>query len=217
MAESEYRFRPQATLKMSNDAVHVPDNIFEARNTLLCLRNSGDHVIAELILDAMDGRVVTLEEKQDAMSGGASDRKEIRNNAYALVFGDHKNNMLAVQLKSNDIVNFNSAAAFIKRNGYGIAEERSAVAHPDITIKAKPNYAGTIIAEVKAPDTTKNFSIDWEYSYDNGETWFHSNSTGVCDREISGLKLLSTVIVRARFIIGYDAPTDWMRSNEINI
>jgi hypothetical protein len=75
----------------------------------------------------------------------------------------------------------------------------------------------THIAEVKAPDTTKNFSIDWDYSYDNGETWNHLNSTAVCDREIKNLERFKEVIVRARFIIGYDDPTDWIVSNGLDL
>ena len=151
------------------------------------------------------------------MSGGASDKTEQRDTAYAKCFFDHQANMMLLQIKANTIADPVQAAALIKRNGYEIRKEYSTPVSPLIQIKNKEGFAGTILAVVKAPDGTKNFAIEWEYSYDNGETWIRSYATGVCDREIKNLILLKAVIVRARFIIGYDEPMDWMVSNSINI
>ena len=151
------------------------------------------------------------------MAGGASDKTEQRDTAYAKCFFDHQSNMMLLQIKANTIPDPVQAAALIKRNGYEIRKEYSTPLSPAIQIKNKAGFVGTILAMVKAPDTSKKYAIEWEFTYDNGETWNRSFPTGICEREIKNLKPLSAVMVRARIIIGTDEPADWMVSNSINV
>jgi len=213
----EQKNKPIATSQIPNEYVHIGDSLIEMDRTLTKLRNSGDNVVAVLVLDGQAANVVTLREKQDLVANGTPDETRDRNLAYDVCFTDHTGNMMLVQIKTNNITNYEEAAAFIIRNGFGVAKERSAQAVSDISIKQKPNFAQTIIAQVKALNTTKKYSIDWEYSYNNGETWFACNSTAVCTRDIKNLTPLKALIVRARYNVGTDDPTDWIVSNSINI
>jgi hypothetical protein len=217
MADQDYNSRPNAVLGIPNVPIGVPESIITINNTLEALKGSGDHIVADDVIETQQTHAATLLTKQEAMSGGTADRTEQRNKAYNVCFLDHKANMALVQLAADLLPVFNDAAALIKRNGYEVKKEMSAQVNPNISIRRKKNEETTIIAEVKAPDTTKQFSIDWEGSYDNGVTWFTLYSTAVCDREITDLERLKRIIVRARFKVGYDNPTDWMISNGLDM
>jgi hypothetical protein len=217
MSDQVYTSRPIAILGIPKFPSHVPDNIIIINNTLSALKGSGDHIVADDDIETQETHAATLLTKQEAMTGGASDRLEQRNKAWDVCFNDHQSDMLLLQVASNAIENFNDAAALIKRNGYEIKKEHAPLASPYIFIKRKKNEETTIIAEVKAPDTTKNYSIDWEGSYDNGLTWFTLYSTPVCDREITGLDRGKPIHIRARYKIGYENPTDWMVSNSLTL
>jgi hypothetical protein len=214
---SEKQYRPIAILGIPKKPAHVPDCINIINVCIEKMGNSGDNIVSPDDLDKQATHSNTLLERQKEMSGGGSDRTEQRNAAYGDCFTDHYSNMMLVQVAANGIADYNDAAALIKRNGFGLKKVIVAQCKQEIYIKRKPDHTGTILAEVKAPKTTKIFSIDWEYSYDDGTTWIPIHSTGVCDREISGLKLFTPIKVRARFIIGYDDPMNWMVSNSINL
>jgi len=216
MSDTDPTTRPIAVLGIDNKPIHVPDAIIEAKKALGKLRNSGDLVVPLLILDQQDIHAATLLAAQEAM-GTTDSATGIRNIAYGVVFLDHQSNMLSLQIRANQIVDLTAAANFIKNNGYALKKEHGVLSNPDISIKNKEDMAGTIHAEIKAPDTNKQFSIDWDYSYDNGVTWQHAYSTGVCDRDIPNLKSGASVMVRARINIGHDGPTDWMVSNTITV
>jgi hypothetical protein len=217
MEDSVYNSRPTAVLGIPSRPVHVPESIMVINSTLDAIKNSGDHLVDADVMLEQEAHSATLQKKQEDISVGGSTKVDLRNIAYDVCFADHKDNMLTVQKASNKIADFNEAAVFIKRNGYALKKELGSLLNESISIKRKENTVGVIIAEVKAPDTTRSFSIDWEYSYDNGTTWHHTNSTAICKREIGGLEELKKVIVRARFIIGEDDPTDWMISNSVNL
>jgi hypothetical protein len=217
MSESIYHSRPIAIQLIPKRPVHVPNNIILIDTTLAKLSGSGDNIIAVGVLLTQKANAANLMKMQEAMSGGAADRTEQRNIAYGVCFEDHKANMMLVQIAANLLPDLNDAAALIKRNGYEIKKEHAPLTSALISIKVKPNSAGTIIAEVKAPKTRKHYSIDWEYSYDNGLTWHHLHSTGICYRTISGLEQLRRITVRACYIIGDGNPTDWMVSNSVNL
>jgi hypothetical protein len=217
MADQDYNSRPNAVMGIPINPVHVPDSIIIINNTLSALKSSGDHIVADDVIETQQTHAATLLTKQEAMKGGAPDKTEQRNNAYDVCFKDHKANMLLVQMAADLLPNFNDAAALIKRNGYEVKKEMSAQANPNISIKRKEGEELTVIAEVKAPDATKNYSIDWEGSYDNGLNWFSLYSTPTCDREITNVERFKRIIIRARFKIGYDNPTDWMISNGLDM
>ncbi len=202
-----------AILGVSKEPVHVPEGIITMGNTLKAILTSGDDLIETTVITTQQGRVTTLGTNQGNMKNGPADKKEQRDMSYGLCFGDHQSNMAIIQIAANDLHDPIAAAALIIRNGYGIKSQPVAPANPNISIKNKKNVSGTITAKVKSPNTNKRFSIDWDYSTDNGVTWIHSNSTAVCQREISGINSGAHVIVRARFVISYDAPMDWMISN----
>ena len=151
------------------------------------------------------------------MSLGAPDRREVCNKSYGVCFIDQKTNVTKVQIAANKIDDYNQAVALIKRNGYGIKKVHAALLRPNIIIKRKENATGTIIAKVKAPDTERNYAIEWDYSYDKGLSWNHYHPTPVCKRTMSGLERYNSLTVRARFIFGDDPPLDWMISNTITI
>jgi hypothetical protein len=216
MADPVYNSRPLAIMAVTKEPVKVPEAIIIFRTTLDKLANSGDDIIDDATLTAQNASVDKLVEKQDAMTGGASDKTIIRNDAYGVCFTDYKDNMLSVQIKSNSL-DYNAAAALILRNGYEIKKEAVSPANLAISIKKKKGVDNTIIAEVKQPNVTTNYSIDWEYSYDGGQTWTHLNSTPVCSREISDLLTQKRIIVRARFTIGTNGPLDWMVSSPLNL
>jgi hypothetical protein len=213
----ELKRQPIAVLGIPKNPTHVPDSIITHKNVLELLGNSGDHLVDAAELTTQTEHLETLETKQAAMSGGGPDKTEQRNIAYSVVFNDHQTDMMKVQIKANSLPDPEQAAALIKRNGFQMAKSTTPALSPAIWIKNKPGFTGVILAYVKAPDTAQKFAIEWEYSYDNGETWIRIHATGVCDREISNLTQKNAVIVHARFIIGYDDPSDWMVSNSINI
>lgn len=217
MSEQVYTTQPIAILGIPKNPEHVAENIIIINTVLDKLGSSGDNLVDPAVLATQITHAETLLTKQEAMSGGADDRTEQRNIAYAVCFKDHKDDLDLVNTAARNKSDFNEAAALIKRNGYEIKKEYTTPANPDISIRHKEGSKTTIIAEVKAPDTTKNYSIDWEYSYDNGETWTHLNATAVCDREIKNLERFKEVIVRARFTIGYDDPADWIISNGLDM
>ena len=213
----DQKYKPIATSQIPKEYVHIGDGLIEMDRTLTKLGNSGDNVVTVTVLAEQTTNVETLRTLQNLVANGTPDDTLNRNLAYDVCFTDHTGDMMLVQIKANNITNYDEAAAFIIRNGFGVAKERSAQAVSDISIKQKPNFAQTVIAQVKALNTSKKYSIDWEYSYDNGLTWFRSNSTAVCTRDIKNLTPLKALIVRARYNVGTDDPTDWIVSNSINI
>ncbi len=213
----DIKYKPIAKSMISKEPSRVGDALITLDRTLAKLRNSGDHVVTELILDGQDTNVGTLRDLQNLVAHGTPDDTLNRNLAWEVCFNDHVGDMMQVQMKANNITNYEEAAAFIIRNGFDVAASSVRGASPDISIKQKPNFAQTIIAQVKALKITKKYAIDWEYSYDNGGTWFRSNSTAVCIRDIKNLTPLRAIIVRARYIVANDDPTDWIVSNSINI
>jgi hypothetical protein len=217
MAEPGYTYRPIAIIGIPATPVHVADNILIMYKTLEKLGASGDHLVTDLVLSDQNTHVDKLGDKQSAMSGAESDRKEKRDNAWTICFNDRFSNMSLVQVAANAIPDFNLAAALIKRNGYDIAKDHSRTVSPNVKIKAKKNFAGVIVVEVKKPKTNKAFAIEIEFSYDDGATWNRVHATAVCKRELKGLTTLKEVIVRARYVIGNDDPLDWMYSDSINI
>jgi hypothetical protein len=217
MSESAYRFRPIAVQVIPKKPVHVPDNIIIIDTVLDKLANSGDNLVSAGDLLKQKTHAATLRQKQEAMSMGAPDRREVRNKSYGVCFNDHRINVILVQLAANKIQDYNEAASLIKRNGYGIKKEHAPLSNPDIIIKRKENAKGTIIAKVKAPDTERKYAIEWDYSYDKGLTWNHYYPTPVCKRTMSGLVQHNYLTVRARFIFGDDPPLDWLISNTITI
>ncbi len=202
-----------AILGVPKEPVHVPEGSIIMGNTLKAIQTSGDGLIEATVITAQQGRITSLNTKQSNMKNGPADKKEQRDMQYGLCFGDHQSNMAIIQIAANNLHDPIAAAALIIRNGYDIKSQPVTPVNPDISIKNKKNVSGTITAKVKSPNTNKRFSIDWDYSTDNGVTWIHSHSTAVCQREISGINSGAHVIVRARFIISYDAPLDWMISN----
>jgi len=213
----EQKYKPIAKSMIPKEYVHIGDGLIALDRTIAKLGSSGDNVVAALVLEGQTTNVATLRDMQNLVAHGTPDDTRNRNLAYDVCFTDHIGDMMQVQMKANNITNFEEAAAFIIRNGFDISTPSVRGAAPDISIKQKPNFAQTIIAQVKALKTTKKYSIDWEYSYDNGETWFRSNSTAVCIRDIKNLTPLKALIVRARYNVGNDDPTDWIISNSINI
>jgi len=213
----EIKYRPVAKAKISKEVGHVGDGLIALDGTLVMLTDSGDHVVPALTLTDQEAHVATLREMQDLVAHGTPADTINRNLAWNICYTDHIGDMMLVQMRANSITNFEEAAAFIRRNGFDVAEPTVRGGVPDISIKLKPNFAQTIIAQVKALKTTKKHSIDWEYSYDNGLTWNKDHSTGICVRSIKNLKPINALIVRARYIVGDDDPMDWMISNSINI
>ena len=206
-----------AILGVSKEPVRVPAGSIIMGNTLKAILTSGDDLIETTVITAQQGRITALNTKQSNMKNGPADRKEQRDMQYGLCFGDHQSNMAIVQTAANNLHDPIAAAALIIRNGYDIKSQPVTPVNPDISIKNKKNVSGTITAKVIKPNTKKNYSIDWDYSTDNGVTWIHSHSTAVCKRDISGINSGAHVIVRARFIISTDAPLDWMVSNSVTV
>ena len=206
-----------AILGVPKEPIHVPGGIITMGNTLKAILTSGDDLIETTVITTQQGRVTSLNTKQSNMENGPADKKEQRDLQYGLCFGDHQSNMAIIQIAANNLHDPIAAAALIIRNGYDIKKQAVTPANPDISIKNKKNVSGTIIAKVKSPNTKKRFSIDWDYSTDNGVTWIHSHSTAMCQREISGINSGAHVMVRARFIISTDLPLDWMISNTVTV
>ena len=213
----DIKYKPIAKLMISKEPSRVGDALITLDTIIAKLGSSGDHVVTDLVLAGQTTNVETLRGMQNLVAYGTPDDTLNRNLAWEVCFNDHVGDMMQVQMKANSITNYEEAAAFIIRNGFDIGASKVRGASPDISIKQKPNFAQTIIAQVKALKITKKYAIDWEYSYDNGVTWFRSNSTAVCIRDIKNLTPLKAIIVRARYIVGNDDPTDWIISNSINI
>ena len=206
-----------AILGILKKPTRVAEGIITMGNTLKAILASGDDLIETTVITAQQGRVTTLSTKQGNMKNGPADKKEQRDLQYGLCFGDRQSNMAIIQTAANNLHDPIAAAALIIRNGYDIKKMPVTPANPDISIRNKKNVSGTIAAKVKRPNTKKRFSIDWDYSTDNGVTWIYSHSTAMCNREISGINSGAHVIVRARFIISNDAPLDWMISNTVTV
>jgi hypothetical protein len=217
MSDQVYNSRPIALMGIPKNPSRVPDNIIIINTTLEALKGSGDHIVADDVVETQQTHAATLLTKQEAMKGGPADKTEQRNMAYEICFKDRQSDLLSVQQAADALPDFNAAAALIKRNGFEVKKEHAPLLSNDISIKRKKDAETTIIAEVKAPKTRKRFAIEWDYSYDNGLTWNHLYPTAVCSREITGLESLKKVIIRARFIIGDNAPMDWMISNSIDL
>jgi len=216
MAEPVYTSRPQAILAISQEPSHVPEAIIILININTKLGTSGDHIIPDTDLGTQKVNIETLKTKQAAMKGGPSGKTEVRNKAYADCFKDHKSDMMKVQMVADQIDDFNDAAALIKRNGYDIKKQHSPLLSPEIFIRVKKGAEKTIIAEVKAPKTKKRFAVDWWISYE-GDNYQPAYPTAICKREFPGIPPKSTVTVKARYVIGNAAPSDWIYSNSVNL
>ncbi len=200
---------------VSKRPVHVADNITIFSTTLDKLESSGDNLVKPADMIIYRGNVTTLSTCQDDMRGGADDKKPKRDKAYSVCFGDNRTNMLKVEGALIGIPNPMDKEALILRNGYGVGKEHGPISNPDISIKNKKNQPGTVVAKIKSPSKTKSYSVDWQSSTDNGETWTPHNSTPVCKRELKNMPLASQLIVRARITIGSNDPEGWKVSSTL--
>jgi hypothetical protein len=217
IAEPDHTYRPIAIMGIPPTPVHVPYNILIMYKTFEKLGGSGDHLVADLVLTAQNEHVDKLGDRHSAMTGGESDRKEQRDNAWTTCYNDRFSNMSKVQVAANAIPDFTLAAALIKRNGYDVANVSSHTVSANVKCKPKKNFAGVIIVNVKKPDTHKAFTIELEYSIDGGDNWIRVFAAAICTREIKDIKSPASVLVRARYIIGSNDPLDWMYSKSISV
>ena len=206
-----------ATLEMTDNLAHIPKKIITFGTTLTMLGNSGDNLVASSVLSIQTENLNDLRLKQHAMKGGAEDRTQNRNAAFWKSYNDRKANMHLVQRAADDLHNPIAAEALIIRNGYGVKKHIGAKVINEISIKNKKNVSGTIIATTKSLNIRKKYSIDWQYSLDNGTTWISWHSTAVCQATITNQPSGSKIMVRRRFIIGFGTPEDWAVSNTITV
>jgi len=206
-----------AIMGFSNRPIHVPDRIITFRGTLDALDSSGNNLILPATLLAQRGHITDLENAQDAMKGGPLGQTSVRNICFSVCYADRFANKGVAQKAADALHDPVLAEALLKRNGFDVKKQAETPAQAPVSIENKEGEAGSLTAKIKKTEKKKKFAIDWEYSYDNGDTWISDHSTGVCDRELKGLKSKESLIVRARLIIGYDDPLDWMISNSITV
>jgi hypothetical protein len=215
MAEPIYTTRPQAILAISQEPMHIPEGIVTLYRINKALGDSGDDIIPDADLTAQKVNIDKLNDKQQGMKDGPSDKTTSRNKAYGVCFADHRADMLKVQMAADQIDDFNEAASLIKRNGFDIKKQHAPLLSPEIAIWVKKGAERTVVAEVKAPNTKKRFAIDWWISYE-GENYQPAYPTAICKRDFPNIPYKATVTVKARYVIGNTPPSEWMYSNEIS-
>jgi len=206
-----------AIMGFSNRPIHVPDRIITFRGTLDALDSSGNNLILPATLLAQRGHITDLENAQDAMKGGPLGQTSVRNICFSVCYADRFANKALVQKAADALHDPVAAERLIIANGYAVKKTAVKPAKAPVSLKNKKNNAGWVIAKVALPSKTKQFTIEWGYSYDGGLTWNDETSTPVCTKHFKHLKSGASLTVRARAIVGSDDPMDWIMSNPLTV
>ncbi len=206
-------------LEMPAKPSHVLEMVAQQTNTLNALGTSGDNLVdpADLIIQKANNADLYSKEILAMAKGGLSNKIELRDLTYELVYNDRKSNMDLVEkaaIAKNDPM---LAKDLIVRNGYRYKGERSPIVRSDVWVVNKKNTPGVVIGKSKSPGKNSTFSMDWGYSLDGGLTWISLHSTAVCSIEIPNLISGSKIIVRRRFVIGKNEPEGWVQSAPLTV
>ncbi len=206
-------------LEMPAKPSHVLEMVAQQTNTLNALGASGDNLVdpADLIIQKANNADLYSKEILAMAKGGLSNKIELRDLTYELVYNDRKSNMDLVEkaaIAKNDPM---LAKDLIIRNGYRHKGQAAPQVLPDISVKNKKNEAGTLVATSKSPGQNIKYAIDWYYSSNNGTTWIPWYPTPVCSVDITDLTSGSRIIVRRRFVIGKNKPQGWVQSEPITV